>query len=526
MSNNKKSISLFFYSWSKLNLDTKYLPYLNNLFSSSIAPFVLGNKEDIFGRYKYVFNRLACPRYFMGEGESIHRIFGYNRNYCMSSSFHNSNNEKIENSNKYKLRLGIIPFFQEILIEIIIFIFVNIYFILIFIILIRNKFLSKNNFKIKNKKLLISIARSPINFKYLKNLRFKYINKNKKLVILKFFGWASSFELFIELFKVNKENIFIFSGFSTGELINCYFEYLNFLFTKPKKSQFNYKNFSINLEKSLRHIRIISFNTILYEKLLKKIINNKNYLLSEFVTLELKSPFGYIDRNICNNSHVKSITIQTCDLYIDNIFFPPWENIFLCETKNFYNKLKKLNYKKIFYAGSIRYIEKNNLSFEYKPEKFVFCTSPRSIFKNLRYINYLKQYSKKNNIKILILPHPRDFYFLYKLIFYKETISNKYKNRLLSKKYLFITFPSALIFELIYNKRLFIVTNFLNDNELQKLDLYWSNYIGFEKYYGSIFDKIKTFAANNFKDLISSYSEYLIFLEKNDIIPKGFFFKL
>ena len=139
-----------------------------------------------------------------------------------------------------------------------------------------------------------------------------------------------------ELVKNKEDNILIFTKFTLLDLINCYGEYLKFLFIKPNRNQLNYLNLKIDLSKTLRHIRIISFSTILYEKLIKKIIYSKNYKIDKFITLELRSPYGYIDRDLCKKGKVPFVTIQTCDIESENIVFPPWEDEFLCESKKLY----------------------------------------------------------------------------------------------------------------------------------------------------------------------------------------------
>ena len=95
--------------------------------------------------------------------------------------------------------------------------------------------------------------------------------------------------------------------------------------------------------------------------------------------------------------------------------------------KNFYNDLKKLNYKSIQYSGSLRLFQNNNLTYDYVPQKFVFCTSPRSVFLNIAFIIKLLKISGKNGYQLKILPHPRDFIFSINFFFYQETIANNKK---------------------------------------------------------------------------------------------------
>ena len=522
MNNKNQLIIEFLKKWFKNNVDSKYLPYVNNLFITSILPFVEKKEKGSLSKFKYIFNWRANPRYIMGEGESIHRFFGYDRNYCINAVEIKSNRNKRAKFKNHKLRLGLLPLIQELFIEISAFIFVNAYFLLILCVLIKNLSNKKRYSHTTNKKLKISIARSPSNEKYLNNLKKNFTKKDTNLVILKFFGWTSMIQLLSELVKNKEDNILIFTEFNLLDLLNCYKDYLDFLFKKPKITKLNFLDFKLDLSKSLRHIRIISFNTILYEKLIQKIIVSKNYKLDQFITLELKNPYGYIDRDLCQKHKIKIITIQTCDIETGNIIFPPWESNFFCESKKLYNDLKKLNYKSIQYSGSLRLCQNNNLTYDYEPQKFVFCTSPRSVFLNISFIIKLLKISRENGYQLKILPHPRDFYFLYKFLFYKETIANNKKLNLLSNDYLFITFPSAIILELIFRKRIFMVANFSNDKELTIHDFYSSDYIGFEEKYGSIFAQINSLSTKKFKSLIISYSKYINFLEENGIIPNRF----
>ena len=151
MNNKQKLIIKYLNKWFKNNLDSKYLPYVNNLFITSIYPFIKEDTKDNFTKFRYLFNWMAKPRYIMGEGETIHRIFGYDRNYCLDEVKIKSQEKKISNFQKYKFRLGIIPLIQEILIEVNTFIFVNIYFLLILIILIKNKSKQKIYSKFKKR---------------------------------------------------------------------------------------------------------------------------------------------------------------------------------------------------------------------------------------------------------------------------------------------------------------------------------------------------------------------------------------
>ena len=526
MNSKRSKLINYFKDWSQHNLDKMYYPYTNNLFSSSIVPFFESNllQKNILSRY--ILNKMSAPRYLMGEGESIHRIFGYNRKYCIDEALAKNNKKFNSNFNKQKFKLGIIPFIQEILIELIAFIFTNIYFILIFIIIIFTKKQKKRLSKFDRSNFIISIARSPTNKDYLYNLKNNYLKENQKLLILKFFGWTSFLSLIKELIVNRNNNIFYFGDFYLKDLISCYLRYINFVLTKPSKKYFKYLDLRIDLGKSLRHIRLISLNTIIYEKLLENILKKYNANIKKFISLELKTPIGFIERSLCNKYKIKNITIQTCDLDIDSIINPPWENDFFCESKKLFNDLRKINIKKIKYSGSLRFVDNINYDFNYKPKKIVFCTSPRSVFKNFNFIKKLLNYSKNIGIEILILPHPRDFYLFYKLLFFKQTITNTKKNDLFLKEYLFITFPSAIIYELIYYRKIFMVANLFNDKELYKQDFYDKQYIGFEQEYGTIFDQIEQLYIMRFDPLVSSYKKYLNILEKNDIIPKKFKFIL
>lgn len=240
-------------------------------------------------------------------------------------------------------------------------------------------------------------------------------------------------------------------------------KYFSYLIRRSSPSLISIGSSRLNLTNAIKEVKIMRIELEIYKNQIVKAINSISFHSNaKCYSLEFTSPHAYVDTEVAKIKGMIPIQIQPCDRAFRPLPYPVFSELLCVKTKSLEHSFSKCwpeEKTKIKYVGTFSKNGSKKKAIEKTRQRNNICIFTGAHKKeNINLIKTLKSKDILSENEIYIKRHPRDNFNYANLKEIKEIDeSSKNINEQLENIDLAITFPSAVISEIIMSKTPFLV---------------------------------------------------------------------